>query len=165
MDTLGSLIPYDAAGIYLLQNSDTDGPAAFRSKVIRGYDISFELIEPRLKLGEGFLGRVAQSGKPIISPDVSADARYFPARKRTRSEMVAPIVSNEHVIGAFDLESDEIAAYTEEDLVILQMLTSKRSICRNRLSRKSGSRLSLRSRGKSNSNSYQTLTRRSRIST
>jgi phosphoserine phosphatase RsbU/P len=124
MDTLGSLIPYDAAGIYLLQESDSDGPAAFRSQVIRGYDISSELIEPRLKLGEGFLGRVVQSGKPIISADVSTDQRYFAARKRTRSEMLAPIVSNEHVIGAFDLESDEIAAYTEDDLAILQMLTS-----------------------------------------
>src|SRR3954466_6651605 len=71
MDTLGSLIPYDAAGIYLLQETGSDRPAAFRSKVIRGYDISFELIEPRLKLGEGFLGRVAQSGEAIISPDVS----------------------------------------------------------------------------------------------
>src|SRR5881628_1207939 len=98
MDTLGSLIPYDAAGIYLIQENENGEPSIFRSKVIRGYDISFELIEPRLKLGEGFLGRVAQSGKPIISGDVAADERYFPARKRTRSEMVAPIVSNDRVI-------------------------------------------------------------------
>ena len=128
MDTLGSLIPYDAAGIYLIQENENGGPSVFKSKVIRGYDISFELIEPRLKLGEGFLGRVAQSGKPIISPDVSVDARYFPARKRTRSEMVAPIVSNEHVIGAFDLESDTLSAYDEDDLSILQMLTSQVAI-------------------------------------
>jgi sigma-B regulation protein RsbU (phosphoserine phosphatase) len=128
MDTLGSLIPYDAAGIYLLQEADSDRPAAFRSKVIRGYEISFELIEPRLKLGEGFIGKVAQTGKPIISQDVSKDERYFPARKRTRSEMVAPIVSNDHVIGAFDLESDEVGAYDENDLAILQMLTSQVAI-------------------------------------
>src|SRR5688500_1815271 len=81
MDTLGSLLPYDAAGIYLIeQASDNDSPYIFKSKVIRGYDISFELIEPRLKLGEGLLGRAALSGKPIISPDVSRDPRYFAAR-------------------------------------------------------------------------------------
>src|SRR5689334_19510320 len=62
MDTLGSLISYDAAGIYLLQEATAERPAAFRSKVIRGYEISSELIEPRLRLGEGFLGRVAESG-------------------------------------------------------------------------------------------------------
>src|SRR5437870_11001842 len=70
MDTLGSLLPYDAAGIYLIEHSDTGDPYIFKSKVIRGYDISFELIEPRLKLGEGFIGRVAERGKSIISPDV-----------------------------------------------------------------------------------------------
>src|SRR6266436_9212547 len=83
MDTLGSLIPYDAAGIYLIEFRDIEqSPYIFKSKVIRGYQISFELIEPRLKLGEGFLGTVAQSGKAIISPDVSKDARYFAARER-----------------------------------------------------------------------------------
>lgn len=122
MDTLGSLLPYDAAGIYLVDESSET--RTFKSKVIRGYDISFELVEPRLKLGEGFLGRVAQTGEAIISPDVSKDARYFAARKRTRSEMLAPIISNERVIGAFDLESDQLDAYSKDDLAVLQMLTS-----------------------------------------
>lgn len=128
MDTLGSLLPYDAAGIYLLEQGTDGDQYVFRSKVIRGYEISFELIEPRLKLGEGFLGRVAATGKPIISPDVSKDSRYFAARSRTRSEMVAPIVSNDVVIGAFDLESDELNAYSEDDLAVLQMLTSQVAI-------------------------------------
>ena len=129
MDTLGSLLPYDAAGIYLIEHgTDDDSPYIFKSKVIRGYEISFELIEPRLKLGEGLLGRVAQTGRAIISPDVSQDPRYFAARKRTRSEMVAPIVSNDKVIGVFDLESDELNAYSEDDLAVLQMLTSQVAI-------------------------------------
>ncbi len=129
MDTLGSLLPYDAAGIYLIEASSDDGdPYIFKSKVIRGYEISFELIEPRLKLGEGFLGRVAESGKAIISPDVSLDPRYFAARKRTRSEMIAPIVSNDKVIGVFDLESDALNAYDEDDLAVLQLLTSQVAI-------------------------------------
>src|SRR5437867_3213775 len=66
MDTLGSLIHYDAAGIYLIGAGDDDNPYVFKARVIRGYDISFELVEPRIKLGEGFIGRVAESGKPII---------------------------------------------------------------------------------------------------
>jgi len=125
MDTLGSLLPYDAAGIYLIEfGADAKDPYIFKSKVIRGYDISFRLVEPRLRMGEGFLGTVAQSGKPIISPDVSLDSRYFEARSRTRSEMVAPIISNERVIGVFDLESDHLAQYDEGDLAILNLLAS-----------------------------------------
>jgi len=129
MDTLGSLLPYDAAGIYLMEaGGQADTPYIFKSKVIRGYDISFELVEPRLKLGEGLLGTVAQTGKPIISPDVKSDPRYFEARQRTRSEMVAPIISNDMVIGAFDLESDRLNAYNDDDLSVLQMLTSQVAI-------------------------------------
>ncbi|MBK9216322.1 MAG: SpoIIE family protein phosphatase [Chloracidobacterium sp.] len=129
MDTLGSLIPYDAAGIYLIEFSPEDGsPYVFKSKVIRGYQISFELIEPRLKMGEGFIGTVAQTGKAIVSHDVSKDPRYFAARERTRSEMVAPIISNDRVIGAFDLESDHLDAYSDDDLAILQLLTSQVAI-------------------------------------
>ena len=61
MDTLGSLIPYDAAGIYLIEfGSESQSPYIFKSKVIRGYQISFELIEPRLKIGEGFFNSKAQ---------------------------------------------------------------------------------------------------------
>src|SRR4249919_2310151 len=81
MDTLDSLIPYDAAGIYLIETNPVDGtPYIFKSRAIRGYQLSFDLVEPRLKMGEGFLGTVAQTGKAIISPDVSKDARYFRAR-------------------------------------------------------------------------------------
>jgi len=125
MDTLGSVLPYDAAGIYLIDpGADTKDPYIFKSKVIRGYEISFELIEPRLRMGEGFLGSVAQSGKALISPDVSKDDRYFEARKLTRSEMVAPIISNERVIGVFDLESDQLNEYDEDDLSVLGLLAS-----------------------------------------
>ena len=129
MDTLSSLIPYDAAGIYLIEFSTEDkNPYVFKSKAIRGYQISFDLIEPRLKMGEGFIGTVAQTGKPIISHDVSQDSRYFAARDLTRSEMVAPIISNDLVIGVFDLESDDLGAYSEDDLDVLQLLTSQVAI-------------------------------------
>lgn len=130
MDTLDSLIAYDAAGIYLVDfgTGENHSPYVFKSRAIRGYRISFELIEPRLKMGEGLIGTVAQTGKPIISPDVRNDPRYFPARELTRSELVAPIISNDRVIGVFDLESDRTNAYSEDDLALLQLLTSQVAI-------------------------------------
>lgn len=129
MDTLGSLIHYDAAGIYLIaQDKSGESPYVFKSRAIRGYKISFALVEPRIKMGEGFIGYVAQTGKPLISPDVHKDPRYFHAREQTRSEVVAPIISNDKVIGVFDLESDQLDSYTEEDLELLQMLASQVAI-------------------------------------
>lgn len=130
MDTLGTLIPYDAAGIYLIDSQSKEGETqyAFKSKAVRGYLISFEMVEPRLRLGEGFIGYVAQTGKPLISPNVSQDKRYFPARQTTKSEMVAPIISNDEVIGVFDLESDRLNAYDDDDLSVLQLLASQVAI-------------------------------------
>jgi sigma-B regulation protein RsbU (phosphoserine phosphatase) len=133
MDTLDSLIPYDAAGIFLLHCVDKakvaegEEPCEFQAEAVRGYDID-ELRDVHLKLGEGFIGHVALSGQPIISPDVHEDPVYINARKETRSEMVAPIISNNEVIGVFDLESDELNAYSDDDLEVLLMLASQVAI-------------------------------------
>jgi phosphoserine phosphatase RsbU/P len=133
MDTLDSLIPYDAAGIFVLECVDKDSvpegeePCEFKSEAVRGYDID-ELSDLHLKLGEGFIGHVAVSGEPIISPDVRENPVYVNARDRTRSEMVAPIISNDEVIGVFDLESDQLDAYSKDDLEILMLLASQVAI-------------------------------------
>ncbi len=130
MDTLGSVLRYDAAGIYLIDvanENHLNGERIFRSQIISGYEIG-ELVQPQLKLGEGFIGSVAQSGIPIICSDVSQDSRYVAARKLTKSEMVAPIISNDEVIGVFDLESDHFNAYDQNDLEVLQLLASQVAI-------------------------------------
>jgi len=133
MDTLDSLIPYDAAGIFVLQCLDPElvpegeEPCTFKSESVRGYDID-ELSDLHLKLGEGFIGSVAVSGQPTISHDVRNDPVYINARDRTRSEMVAPIISNDEVIGVFDLESDELNAYSNDDLEVLMLLASQVAI-------------------------------------
>src|SRR6478672_4505786 len=133
MDTLDSLIPYDAAGIFVLQCVDPElvpegeEPCTFKAEAVRGYDID-ELSDLHLKLGEGFIGSVAVSGAPIISHDVRNDPVYINARDRTRSEMVAPIISNDEVIGVFDLESDELNAYSDDDLQVLTLLASQVAI-------------------------------------
>src|SRR5437773_5811488 len=135
MDTLDSLIPYDAAGIYLVKCSppvsewedDADETCVFHTEAVRGYDIA-DLQELRLKMGEGLIGHVAIRGKPFIAPDVSKEPRYINARARTRSELIAPIISNDVVIGVFDLESDELNAYTNDDIEILMLLASQVAI-------------------------------------
>ena len=133
MDTLDSLIPYDAAGIFVLKCRDkteiADGeePCEFQAEAVRGYAID-ELAEVHLKLGEGFIGHVALSREPIISPDVRNDPIYINARQETRSEMLAPIISNDEVIGVFDLESDALNAFSDDDLQVLLLLASQVAI-------------------------------------
>src|SRR5437667_6163858 len=138
MDTLDSLIPFDAAGIYILRSAkkvselDPDDACVFRTEAVRGYDLD-ELTELQLKMGEGIIGHVALHAEPVISPDVRNDPRYINARDKTRSEMVGPIISNDEVIGVFDLESDELNAYSEDDLEVLMMLASQVAIIKEKV--------------------------------
>src|SRR5678816_2094216 len=133
MDTLDSLIPYDAAGIFVVKCRDEsevgegEDPCVFQAEAVRGYDIE-ELTHLHLKLGEGLIGQVALTAEPITSPDVRKNPNYINARRETRSEMVAPIISNTEVIGVFDLESDELNAYSEDDLQVLALLASQVAI-------------------------------------
>src|SRR5437879_13756439 len=71
MDTLGSLIPYDAAGIYILKCSKfgaaataPDQPCVFHTEAVRGYDID-DMMELPLKMGEGSIGHVAAPAAPV----------------------------------------------------------------------------------------------------
>jgi sigma-B regulation protein RsbU (phosphoserine phosphatase) len=99
----------------------------FQAEAVEGYDID-ELSELHLKLGEGFIGHVAVTREPIICGDVSTNPIYIDARRETKSEMVAPIISNDEVIGVFDLESDELNTYSDDDLQILMLLASQVAI-------------------------------------
>src|SRR5258705_9495336 len=63
MDTLDSLIPYDAAGIFVVKFVDESAvaegeePCVFQEPAVRGYDIP-ELTTLHLKLGDGLIGQV-----------------------------------------------------------------------------------------------------------
>src|SRR6476660_3275704 len=88
MDTLDSLIPYDAAGIYLVKHlrpadwqAGDEETTVFHTEAVRGYDIA-DMQELHLKMGEGLIGHVAVTGKPYVSNDVRSDRRYINARSR-----------------------------------------------------------------------------------
>lgn len=133
MDTLFLLVSYDAAGIYLLQRPESlireilEHPHVFHTKALRGYD-SNAPTDLRLKSSQGLIGHVVETRQPLISPDVGRDSRYLKLRDATRSEMVAPIISNDEVIGVFDLESNKLNAYTNEDMRVLSLLASQVAI-------------------------------------
>lgn len=133
MDTLCALVSYDAAGIYVLQHPEpitedlTEHPHIFHTKALRGYHAN-PLTDIRLKSSEGLISYVVETGQPISSADVRQDSRYIKLREETLSEMVAPIISNAEVIGVFDLESNQLNAYTSEDMQVLLLLASQVAI-------------------------------------
>jgi GAF domain-containing protein/HAMP domain-containing protein len=85
----------------------------------------------RLKVGEqGIVGSVTASGEPRIALDVGKDAVYFnnPDLPETRSEIALPLFSGDQVIGALDVQSTEVNAFTEEDVQTLSLLAKQVSL-------------------------------------
>jgi signal transduction histidine kinase len=76
----------------------------------------------RLRVGEqGITGWVAATGEPLLVSDVNGDPRYvWMQGSKTRSELTVPIVVKERVIGVLDAQSDQVDAFDETDLVVLQ---------------------------------------------
>lgn len=120
IDTVRSFVPYDSAAIYILETNGRD--SRIRAHVHRGYDMSS--MERLLKMGEGFVGWVVENGGGVIIPDVRTDTRYVRANALSLSEIVAPIIANQRIIGAFNLESQALDTYKAADLEVLTFFAS-----------------------------------------
>lgn len=118
MDTLDEVIPYDAAGLYLLQNERIAWEA------LRGYE-NEKLQLVRSKLDKGIMGWVGQHRQSVVVKDVRTDTRYFNAREKTLSELVVPIQLDGELLGFFNLESDRLANFDEEDRHLLEVFASQ----------------------------------------
>jgi PAS domain S-box-containing protein len=75
-------------------------------------------------------GWVADTGKPLLVPDVSQDERYMMALAdlQTRSELAVPIKSKGVVIGVLDVQSVERNAFSAADEFTLQIVADQLAI-------------------------------------
>jgi len=85
----------------------------------------------RLRVGEeGIVGYVAATGKARIAMDVGTDAVFFtnPDLPDTHSEIALPLISKNIIVGALDVQSTQIAAFTNEDIQMLSLLADQVSL-------------------------------------
>ena len=67
------------------------------------------------KEGNGIMGYVAATGRSYLCPDIGKDRRYVMGLHGARSSLTVPLRLHDKVIGAFNVESENLAAFTEED--------------------------------------------------
>ncbi len=82
----------------------------------------------KLPVGKlGIVGHVAGTGKSRIALDVGEDAVHFvnPDLPETRSEMGLPLKVRGQVIGVLDVQSTQEAAFSEDDVAVLQTLADQ----------------------------------------
>jgi CheY-like chemotaxis protein/PAS domain-containing protein len=65
--------------------------------------------------GNGISGYVAASGRSYICPDVERDPRYVLGLDQAKSSLTVPLTLYDRVIGVFNVESRQRAAFNEDD--------------------------------------------------
>lgn len=80
--------------------------------------------------GYSMIGWATQTRKSRIALDVGEEAVHFdnPLLPETRSELALPIVSANNLHGAMSIQSKQVSAFDENDLIILQSVADSLAI-------------------------------------
>ena len=73
----------------------------------------------RLKVGEGIVGAAVAEQRPMLVNDVHKDPRYLGLVPGVNAQLVVPLRHKKRVLGALNLLSDQVGAFTERDEQIL----------------------------------------------
>lgn len=77
-----------------------------------------------VEIGQGLIGEAAQTGMEIVCDDVQADRRFrfIDSLPETRSEVVIPLKIEDRVLGALDVQGNQVRGFHPIDLLILRAL-------------------------------------------
>jgi PAS domain S-box-containing protein len=84
-----------------------------------------------VELGHGVVGYVGSTGKKILANNVDENPHYrnfYPDDLPTQSELCLPLKIGEKILGALDVQSPELNAFTENDITVLETLADQVAI-------------------------------------
>lgn len=116
------VIPYDALTILMLEE---DGQVL---KHYFGVRFDQRVQWDNIPIGKGIVGAAAKDKKPILVRDTEQDSRYLAMFEEIRSEAAVPLMVKNEVIGVINLESEEVGAFTPNDLRMLNSLAPQIAI-------------------------------------
>jgi len=92
----------------------------------RGYPITLDFELPLDGTKKGITVRAALKREPVLVSDVRKDKDYvsIPGVRRGLSELAVPVIVEDQVLGVLNVESKELDAFDEKDVVLLQILAS-----------------------------------------
>ncbi len=83
---------------------------------------SEDAVNVRVPVSTGITGWAAAHRKPLRVDDVTKDPRYITVSENTRSELALPLIYRNELLGVLNVESERVAAYTENDEEMLGTL-------------------------------------------
>jgi signal transduction histidine kinase/CheY-like chemotaxis protein/AraC-like DNA-binding protein len=115
--------------IYLLdpQTKKLEQIAAYGPKSLSRREILSPL---KIDLGKGVVGRVAETGEPLVVNDTSTYENYIVDDSKRLSELAVPIIFEGTVFGVIDSEHEAKDFFTEDHLALFQMIAT---LCANKI--------------------------------
>jgi len=116
---------YDHASVFLL---DDDGIYAVVREATGEAGAEMKRTPHKLGVGsQSVIGTVTRNGLPLVVNDVSQSTshRPNPLLPNTRAELGIPLKIGQRVIGALDVQSNVINAFTPDDVAVLQVLADQ----------------------------------------
>jgi len=118
LDEAIALLRADSGAIFL---ADNDGRLRVQCASGIGEEAVKNLVIP---MGRGVIGYVARHGEAMLVPDVSRERRYIELIDGIQSEVAAPMIGGQSIIGVINVESRKLAAFTPSDKELLMTLAS-----------------------------------------
>jgi sigma-B regulation protein RsbU (phosphoserine phosphatase) len=116
------LIGYRTFGILLVD--EETGEIGLRHGVRYDDKVAVKTV----KIGEGLVGYAALHKTVVNVDDVSADPRYIKVMEDVQSELVVPLLVKDRCVGVFDLESPELASFTNKHIELLTALAASAAV-------------------------------------
>ncbi|NDJ87536.1 MAG: PAS domain S-box protein [Chloroflexi bacterium] len=89
------------------------------------------VVQPSVPLninGPGLIPVAVRSGNLIYVPRVADDGRYVPGNLRTQSELVVPLHTGQKIVGALDLQSPEVDAFSQQDQYVIWAFAERSAV-------------------------------------
>jgi len=82
--------------------------------------------ETRVRLGEGFAGRVALARTPLVIPQVSDSDAVSPFLSESLTSLIgAPVRASGRLVGVIHVGTIEPREFSEEDVILLQLIADR----------------------------------------
>lgn len=85
----------------------------------------------RLAVGSAsIIGQTTSKGEPVVVGDVTKELNYYPnpLLPNTKSELGIPLKIGDRIFGALDVQSEEVDAFSPEDINILRILADQLTV-------------------------------------
>jgi L-methionine (R)-S-oxide reductase len=114
VETISQWLPYyNWTGFYMIDPTDAE-------MLVLGPYRGAATEHTRIPVSEGICGAAVAQDQTVIVDDVNADPRYLACSLETKSEIVVPVRVRGEVVGEIDIDSHDLAAFTEKDKEFLE---------------------------------------------